>query len=318
MRAIIFDRQLKFVRNCPRPRRKCDEALVRVLKAGVCNTDLEIIKGYMGFRGILGHEFVGVVERAARRDWVGQRVAGEINCACGSCGCCARGLRTHCPRRSVLGILNRHGAFADFLTLPLANLHRVPDSVGDDEAVFVEPLAAAFQILEQVKIGPSHNVAVLGDGKLGLLAAQVLHLAGAKVTAVGRHSEKLAILERRGIRVCLRADGGQGYDVVVDCTGLPGGFDLATRLTRPRGTLVLKSTAAAHAQLNLAPLVINEVTLIGSRCGPFPPALAALARKRVDVLSLISARYPLERGLQALKAAARHGALKVLIEMASP
>jgi threonine dehydrogenase-like Zn-dependent dehydrogenase len=289
-------------------------ALVRVDLAGVCNTDLELGKGYMHFRGVLGHEFVGTVAEGPA-PWVGKRVVGEINFACGSCDWCRRDLGRHCPRRTVMGILDADGAFAEMVAVPVANLHEVPAEVPDDVAVFAEPLAAAFEVLEQVQVERGREAVVLGDGKLGLLVAQVLHDAGARVLAVGKHADKLAVLRNRGIpNVSLDEWDHTAADLVVEATGTPGGFELAVGATRPRGTLVLTSTIAETARLNLAPLVVNEISVVGSRCGPFAPALAALAADRVDVRSLISERFPLRRAAEALRRAAQPGVLKVLIE----
>ena len=315
MKALVFDKSLQFVPNYPDPSPRLNEALIRVTRAGVCNTDLEIVKGYMGFTGVLGHEFVGVVESAPKKELVGRRVVGEINCACGACEMCRRGLGRHCPTRTVLGILSRDGAFAERLTLPVENLHVVPDELADDEAVFTEPVAAAFEIIEQLPyLGPTYSVVVLGDGKLGLLVAQVLVTTGCRLVAVGKHPEKLGILQARKIATRLLIEcGDDQFDIVVDCTGSPSGFELASKLVRPRGTIVLKSTVAGAAPLNLAPLVINEITVIGSRCGPFPPALQALRARKVDVRPLISAAYPIEEGVAAMHCAAQKGALKVLL-----
>ena len=298
----------------PVPEVDAETALVRVRLAGVCNTDLELTRGYMGFRGVLGHEFVGVVADGPAA-WRGRRVVGEINFGCGRCDACARGLARHCPTRRVMGILNADGAFAEYVAVPLANLHAVPDGVADEAAVFAEPLAAAFEIVEQVRIAPGQRCVVLGDGKLGLLAAQVLAQAGARVLAVGKHPAKLAILARRGIEtVRLDAWDRARADVVVEATGSAAGLALAVAATRPRGILVLKSTVAAPAAFNPAPLVIDEITVVGSRCGPFEPALNALAAGTVDVTGLIAARHSLCDGVAALRHAAQPGLLKVLIE----
>jgi len=292
-----------------------ETARVRVALAGICNTDLELVKGYMGFCGVLGHEFVGVVDEGPD-DWSGQRVVGEINFACGRCESCARGLHRHCPTRRVMGIQDADGAFAEFTTVPISNLHRVPDTLSNERAVFVEPLAAAFEICEQVEIAPATECLILGDGKLGLLAAQVLQDAGARVRAVGHHADKLAILARRGIETRLASDWTpEPTELVVEATGTPAGFAAAVAATRPRGTLVLKSTVAEHPRVDLAPLVIHEIRVVGSRCGPFEPALRALAENRIDVDSLISDRLPLTRAPEALKRAATPGALKVLLDI---
>jgi len=295
----------------------CDETvIVRVSLAGVCSTDLEITRGYMAFQGTLGHEFVGTVEEGPP-EWHGQRVVGEINFACQSCPICGQGLQRHCPSRSVMGILEADGAFAEFVRVPVANLHPVPDSVPDELAVFTEPLAAAFEILEQLHVEPDRDCIVLGDGKLGLLCAQVLHQAGARVLAVGHHPEKLAILEKRDIETVLAGDWrGELASMVVEATGTAEGFERAVAMTRPRGTLVLKSTVNEKPTINLTPLVIDEIQVVGSRCGPFPPALRALELGTIDVRSLISDRVPLERADEALRLATGPGALKVLIETA--
>lgn len=313
MRALVFDGTSARVVDHPEPQRRERSAIVEVRIAGVCRTDLEIVQGYMEFRGVLGHEVVGIVVDGPP-EWRGKRVVAEINFACGACASCRQGLQRHCPNRSVMGILNADGAFAERLVVPIDNLHVVPDTVADDTAVFVEPLAAAFEILDQVSIDASTTCTVLGDGKLGLLIAQVLARAGARVVAVGKHDEKLALLARRGIET-VKADRWQpaSSDVVVEATGTAHGFARAMAATRPRGTLVLKSTVAVGSDINLAPLVINEITVVGSRCGRFQPALAALADDAIDVRSLVSARVPLARAADALRTAAQPGALKVLV-----
>ena len=316
MRALVFDQQLRLDTSYPEPTPAAGEAVIRVTISGICNTDIEITKGYMGFRGVLGHEFVGVVEQAEDADWVGRRVVGEINCHCGRCETCRAGLPRHCPHRTVLGISGRDGAFAERLCLPVANLHEVPESVSDEDAVFVEPLAAGFEILEQVRIGPGQSVAVLGDGKLGLLVAQVLAGTGCELAAIGKHASKLALLRGRGIGAALVADAPAGpFDVVVECTGAAAGLEAALRMLRPRGTLVLKSTVAAGAAPNLAPVVIDEITVVGSRCGPFAPAIAALRQRQVSVRELITARYPLAEAPRAFEHAREKRAVKVLLEM---
>ncbi len=316
MRALRFDGKNARVLDVADPRPADDAALVRVSLAGVCNTDLELVKGYMGFRGVLGHEFVGTIAEGPG-EWRGQRVVGEINFACGSCPVCAEGLPRHCPSRQVMGIDGADGCFAEYVTVPIANLHTVPDAVPDEVAVFTEPLAAAFEILEQVHVTPGQDCVVLGDGKLGLLVAQVLHLAGARVLAVGKHPEKLAILAKRDIETALIGDfSPEPTSLVVEATGNAEVFDLAVAATRPRGTLVLKSTVAEQPGVDLAAVVIREIRVIGSRCGPFPPALRALETGGVDVHSLISERVPLERGVEALERADAPGVLKVLVEAA--
>jgi len=314
MKALLWDgREARVVdRDVPAP--SDGMALVRVSLAGVCDTDLQIVRGYMGFCGVLGHELIGTVESGPDA-WKGRRVVGEINFACGICPTCRRGLGRHCPTRSVMGILSADGAFAESVAVPIANLHAVPDSVPDDAAVFTEPLAAAFNLLEQVHVPPGMKATVLGDGKLGLLVAQVLQRAGASVLTVGKHRDKLDILARRGIETTLFADWSRSpSDLVVEATGTAAGFETALGVTRPRGTLALKSTVADGVPLNLAPVVINEIQVVGSRCGPFEPALQALATDAIDVRSLIAERVPLERAAEALQIAGTKGTLKVLIE----
>lgn len=317
MHALVYDGETLQVReDYPRPVPPPGEALVRVRLAGICNTDLEIVRGYMGFRGVLGHEFVGVVEECTDPNLVGRRVVGEINAYCGDCAFCRAGMPTHCPHRRTLGIMGRDGAFAEYLTLPVRNLHVVPDTISDEEAVFTEPLAAALEILEQVHLRPTDRVVVLGDGKLGLLVAQALALTGCDLLAVGRHREKLAVLARRGIPTALESEvEGLTADAVVECTGRPEGFAAARRILRPRGTLVLKSTYHGRVEADLTGLVVDEITLVGSRCGPFPPALRLLQRGWVDVRALVSATYPLAQGVEAFARAAEPGALKVLLRV---
>lgn len=321
MRALVWDGEALRLEDRARPRLAVGQARVRVLLAGVCSTDLQLLRGYMAFRGVPGHEVVGVVEEGPP-GLVGRRVVAEINFACGACPSCAAGLGRHCPTRDVMGILRADGAFAEEVVVPAANLHVVPDGVPDEEAVFAEPLAAALEVLEQVHVRPGASAVVLGDGKLGLLVALVLHAAGARVTCVGRHARKLEHLRRAGVAVVtadVRADvatdapPGERVDLVVEATGSAAGLARAMQLIRPRGTLVLKSTVADAHQLSLAPLVIDEVTLVGSRCGPFAPALAALLARRVMTAPLVDAVYPLSEGVEAVVHAGRAGALKVLL-----
>jgi threonine dehydrogenase-like Zn-dependent dehydrogenase len=297
----------------PTPHADDSIALVQVRLAGICATDLQIFQGYMSFQGVPGHEFVGEVI-AGPATLIGQRVVGEINFACGHCVRCAQGLERHCATRRVMGIVNADGCFAEYVAIPVANLHPVPDSVSDDEAVFTEPLAAAFEILEQVHLQPTDEVLVLGDGKLGLLCAQVLHSTGARVRVVGKHPQKLAWLHTWGIATTLLTDWQPCQaDVVIEATGSSAGLALALEAIRPRGTLVLKSTVAAPHHLSLAPLVINEITVVGSRCGRFPPALRALAQRRLAVTPLIDQIYPLTAGPEAVTHAARPGTCKILL-----
>ncbi len=314
MRALTYDGKSAVVSDVPKPELAADSALVRVTVAGVCKTDLQLVKGYMAFRGILGHEFVGVVEEGPE-EWRGQRVVGEINFACQSCPICYEGLQRHCPSRRVMGIVDADGSFAEYVNVPISNLHTVPASVSDDVAVFAEPLAAAYEVLEQVHVMPNQECLVLGDGKLGLLVAQVLRQAGAQVLVVGHHEKNLDILARRDIRSVLERDWNPGvYSLVVDATGSIEGLRRALSATRPRGTIVLKSTTATKARLDLSALVVNEIRVVGSRCGPFPPALRALETGSVDVTSLISDRVSLAKCDEALRRAGKPGQLKVLIE----
>jgi threonine dehydrogenase-like Zn-dependent dehydrogenase len=317
VKALVWDGNEASVRKHPEPQlRTEDEAIVSVSLAGVCATDLEITRGYMDYRGVLGHEFVGRVETGPA-DWLGARVVGEINVACGDCEVCAAGNPRHCPTRSVIGIQNHDGVFAERVSIPVSNLHRVPDDVPDEAAVFTEPLAAAFEILEQVSIAPDTPCLVFGDGRLGQLISQVLATTGARVTTVGRHRNKLDMLAARGIATLTQDEFEASplrAPVVVEATGTAVGFTRAMAATSPRGTLVLKSTVADAPALDLAPLVIHEINVVGSRCGPFPPALGALASGTVDVTDLVSARFPLSRAADALAHARTPGVLKVLIE----
>ncbi|MCS7259169.1 MAG: alcohol dehydrogenase catalytic domain-containing protein [Anaerolineae bacterium] len=315
MRALIFDGRLQLRSDYPLPAVPPGEALIRTHLAGICNTDLEIMRGYMDFRGVLGHEFVGeVVQVEGAPELVGRRVVGEINAFCGVCPTCRRGDVTHCPQRTTLGIRGRDGTMADYFTLPIPALHTVPETVPDEWAVFTEPLAAALEITERLHIRPTQRVVVLGDGKLGLLIAQVLQLTGCDLAVVGRYAHKLAILARRGIRTHPVDDPPlPGADVVVEATGRAEGFALARRLLRPRGTLVLKSTFHGHAEIDTSALVVDELHVLGSRCGPFAPALRLLEQQLINVAALIEHVYPLDEGLVAFAHAARPGALKILL-----
>ena len=294
-------------------------ARVRVTRAGICATDLELVQGYKGFHGVLGHEFCGLVEASpGAPEWVGRRVVGEINIACGVCAPCRRGHRTHCAQRRVLGILGHDGAFAERLLLPVDNLHAVPDDLPDDTAVFTEPVAAALEVAEQAHIKPSDTVYVLGDGKLGLLVAQALALTGCACLLIGRHSAKLDLARGWDLDTLLLTRDSAGIDlapadVVVDCTGRAEGLQLGAGLLRPRGTLVLKSTFHGAGAANPTDFVVQEWTLVGSRCGPFAPALRLLRRGLIQTAPLVEATYPLSDGLAALAHAARPGALKVLL-----
>jgi threonine dehydrogenase-like Zn-dependent dehydrogenase len=312
----LEDRALRLRADLPQPALPAGEALVRVSLAGVCNTDLELVRGYYPYTGVPGHEFVGVVERAAGAPaWVGRRVVGEINAACGACATCSAGRPTHCERRSVLGIVARDGAFATHLALPVANLHAVPESVPDEMAVFAEPTAAALELQEQVRVSPGDRVVVIGAGKLGNLVAQTLAATGCRLLVVGRSPRPLALLAARGIPTATaEAIEPRRADLAVECTGNPAGLELARRAVRPRGTIVLKSTYHGKATIEMAPFVVDEITLVGSRCGPFAPALAILARGEVDPRPLVEARYPLAEAVAAFAHAARPGALKILVD----
>lgn len=316
MRALYFHNQLEYVPDYPAPEPLPGEALIRVLLAGVCNTDLEIVKGYMNFQGVLGHEFVGVVERAEDPAWIGRKVVGEINVGCQNCDYCRSGMARHCSARSVLGILNRGGAFADYLTLPIDNLHPVPSGVSNEDAVFTEPIAAACEILEQSEFEPGGAVAVLGDGKLGLLIAQVLWAEGLRVTLIGKHLERAEAMLDPGIRLIPAGESlNQRFAIVVEATGNPEAFVQALNLLNPRGSLFLKSTTARSPEFPAARLVVDEISVIGSRCGPFEPALKMLCDGKVKTGGMIDAVFPLENGVEAMQQAARQGVCKILLEV---
>lgn len=320
MNALYISDSTVELRDHPQPEPAAGEALVRVRLAGICNTDLELLRGYLDFQGVPGHEFVGEVVACDDASLVGKRVVGEINAACGECEFCRQDMGRHCANRTVLGILDRAGVHAEYATLPVENLHVVPDSLSDDEAVFTEPLAAACEVTEQVHIEPADRVVVIGDGKLGLLVAQVLALTGCELHVIGRHQNKLDIAARQGATTEVVAAGEESRlperwaDVAVEVTGNPSGLAAARRLLKPRGTLVLKSTYAGQTELSFSPFVVNEITLVGSRCGPFPPALRLLDRGRIDVTSFIHARFPLKEGPAAYERATDSGVLKVLLE----
>ena len=315
MRALTLEQDGAVLRaDAPEPALRDGEVLVRVLRAGICETDLQLIRGYKNFYGVLGHEFVGIAQDGP---FEGLRVVGEINCSCWRCETCLAGRSTHCPARSVIGILDHDGAFADFVGVPQRNLHVVPDSIPTDAAVFTEPVAAAFQIPAQLHVRRRDHVVVLGDGRLGNLCAQVLSGVTNHVLAVGKHDSKLALLRSLGIETALLSDVREEpmADIVVDCTGSDSGMPTALKLVRPRGTIVMKTTTAGTQTLALAPIVVDEVTIVGSRCGPFDQALAALASNDIVVLPLISSRFDLSRGVEALHEAANGSALKVLFDV---
>lgn len=316
MRALRFENERVNVSDIPEPER-ADEALVRVTRSGICNTDLEIVRGYAGFTGTIGHEFVGVAETApGRPELVGQRVVGEINAGCGLCALCGGGDTRHCPDRTVLGIVGRDGAHAEYLLLPSVNLLPVPHDVSDEQAVFVEPLAAALGILERVQIAPTDKVAVIGDGKLGLLCAQAVATAGAYVTLIGKHADKMRLVSARGIETVLldaAAKRANSFDVVVEASGQESGFNLGLELLHPRGTLVLKSTFHGEPKWPAARVVVDEYTIVGSRCGRFAPALELLSSDGVNVTSMITEELPLSDGVRALERARQPGVMKVLL-----
>ena len=313
MLALFFDGQPR-LQEVPRPEPGDGEVLVRVHLAGICRTDLEVLRGYHGFKGIMGHEFVGQVAGPEASPWLGRRVVGEITSGCGTCDLCRRGLAGHCRRRRVLGLKDRDGAFAPYLTLPAANLHAVPPEVPEVFAVFTEPLAAALRVLEIAPVSPAARVLVVGDGSLGLQISWVLALSGAEVHLAGHHLEHLALARPRGVATFLSADLPAGdYDIVVDASGSPTGLDLALARVRPQGTVVLKSTFVGRYPLDPAALVVPEVSLVGCRCGPFAGALRLLRGGRVNPRPLIHRTFPLSRGLEALAWAQRPGVLKVLL-----
>lgn len=319
MRALVLeDGHLGLCADAPQPEPAADDALIRVSLAGICSTDLELVKGYAGgFRGVLGHEFVGVVEAvgsAEAVEWVGRRVVGGINLGCRRCTVCLGDGPEHCPNRKTLGIHNKDGVFADYLTLPVVNLLAVPEGVADEEVVFTEPLAAALRIREQIVVRPSARAAVVGPGRLGLLVAQVLALAGTDVTVLGRRAQSLELPRQLGLATGLVTEAADdSFDLVVEATGNDAGLAHSLRLARPRGTLVLKSTFAGQAHVNLTKLVVGEIAVVGSRCGPFAPALRLLERGAVRVRPLIEAEYPLTDALAAFAHAARPGVRKVLL-----
>ncbi len=316
MRAIVVESGKVLVKDEPPPTPAAGDVLIKVRLAGICSTDLEIVKGYGGYSGILGHEFVGTVASGSTA-LANKRVVGEINCVCGKCDMCASGLSNHCRRRTVMGIQGRPGCFAEFVALPERNCVEVPDSVNDEQAVFAEPLAAAIQVTRQIKIETRMNVAVLGTGRLGLLVAQVLARTGCKLTAIGRNPATLAMMDKKRIRNVTVSDLKQwgDFDAVVECTGSPEGLPLALKLVRPRGMIVMKTTCAGRADADLTPLVVNEVTMVGSRCGSLHEAISMLARREVDVTSLITRQLPLAEGPSALSLAAEPAQIKVVLKV---
>jgi len=317
MKAIYFDGKKAEPVSARKPRRRSGEALIRIDLAGICATDLEILLGYMEFRGTLGHEFVGTVEACEKKTLVGKRVVGEIFVPCRKCGVCLGKLPKHCPERTIIGISGRDGVFAEYLTLPVENLHTIPDSLRDEEAVFVELLAAACEFTERVALEPESRVLVLGDGCLAAMAGQVAALHAKGPIVLGLNTKKLAAFEEVGLRTAIvenRVEIGTGFDVVIDCTGKPNGLPLAVELARPQGTVVLKSTYQGTLDWNPAPIVINEITIVGSRCGPFDRALELLEEKKVRTKPFVTAVYGLEDFEKAVQRARHSDSFKVLLE----
>ncbi len=315
MKALYFDGQLA-LRDMETPRPKPGEALIRVSLAGICGTDREILKGYSGFRGILGHEFVGRVVECDENQWLDKRVVGEINVYCGECNYCLWGLGRHCPNRTVVGIVNHDGVFAEYITLPTVNLHRVPDTVPDEAAVFVEPLAAAAEVLECVRPLPVPRAAVLGDGRLGLLIAQVLHQTQSKVTVVGKQSSKLHLARTLGVKtsdLAVEKLPPASFSLVVEATGSPDALEEALRLVEPQGTVVMKSTYRDLAHFDTAKLVVDEIKLVGSRCGNFATALELLRSGKIKVQPLISEKFFLDQWREAFECLEKKSSLKVLL-----
>ncbi len=314
MKALVFDREKLELKQVLAPVPAPGEALIRVLKAGICNTDLEIVKGYMPFSGILGHEFVGLVEEAADKDLIGQRVVGEINIHCGTCDSCARGDFKHCPSRRVLGIAGKNGVFAEYLALSVKNLHILPETVSISDGVFVEPLAAALQVLEQIKVDQSERTLVLGDGKLGLLITRVLALESDSVFCVGKHERNLDLLRKSGIYTSLKEEILEaGFPLVVEATGNEEGLKTALRMVSPRGTVVLKSTYHGMPYFDVSKIVVDEIHLVGSRCGPFPEAIKLLKDKKIELEDIIDGDFPLEQALEGFELARKPGILKILL-----
>ncbi|UCE40937.1 MAG: alcohol dehydrogenase catalytic domain-containing protein [Candidatus Aminicenantes bacterium] len=314
MKAIALKGRNICVEERPDPVPTKNEALIRVTKAGICNTDLELVKGYMNFEGILGHEFVGRVVEACEKEWIGRRVVGEINIPCGQCEICFGGDPKHCPSRMVLGIQQKDGVFAEFVTLPLENLHALPSNVSEIEAVFVEPLAAAIAIIDQIYPDQNNDALILGDGKLGLLAAQVLQTRTPNIFCVGRHPRKLALIEKRGIQTALDAGKwDRKFDFIVDATGNPQGIAEALCFIKPKGKIVIKSTFEGLAKIDISALVVSEIQLLGSRCGSFAKALEFLKKETLELESMVDVDFPLGKALEAFERAKDPEVIKVLL-----
>ncbi len=321
MKALVYDEELKLVKDYEKPVLGDNEVLIKTIMAGICNTDYEITKGYMGYKGVLGHEFVGIVVAIGDKvpkNIVGKRVVGEINCACEDCSWCHRGLQRHCPNRSTLGIFKKDGCFSEYFTLPYKNVFEISDNIDDITATFTEPLAAAYEILEQVHIKPDSKVAILGDGKLGLCISLVFRALNIDFVHIGKHENKLKISRDIGAKTMLLSELTQkqikSFDVVVEATGSTGGFETSVSLVKPRGTLVLKSTITAKEGLNLASVVVDEITIVGSRCGQFAPILRLLESKKIDVKPLVEKVYDVENFVEAFEDNSKKGTLKVLVK----
>jgi threonine dehydrogenase-like Zn-dependent dehydrogenase len=316
MRAVVLEGGKVQLKEVSIPQRQKNEALIKVLLTGICRTDLELCRGYMQYEGTLGHEFVGVVVDADNSPLIDKRVVGEINIGCQKCEWCLNGLARHCPQRTVLGIENKAGTMAEYITLPVTNLHVLDNTISDEEAVFTEPLAAAFEVFEQVQIDSNSSVLIIGDGKLAQLLARTIHLYTKQLLVIGKYIDKLNLLTKYNIETALiERFKPKSYPIVVDATGTENGFNLALQNVQPRGKLIVKSTIADNIDLNLTPVVINEIEIIGSRCGPFPPALEALLKKKVSVVDLITKIYPGSEAIQAFAHAQKKNVLKILLNM---
>ncbi|MCP2519091.1 alcohol dehydrogenase catalytic domain-containing protein [Candidatus Aminicenantes bacterium AC-335-A11] len=316
MKALVFKNNEISLNEVPIPEIKEDEALIKILKAGICNTDIEILKGYMNFEGILGHEFVGIVVEAKNKKWIGKRVVGEINIGCGKCEYCLTGRKNHCPSRKVVGILNKDGAFAEYITLPISNLYIVPDKISDEKAVFTEPLAAALRITEQIEIRKNDKVLIIGDGKIGLLISQVMKLMNCETYCMGKHKRKLKILENKNIKTLLKGKNiDHRFDIVIEAAGKRGGIKQALKYVKPEGKVILKSTYHGRVVLDISSIVVNEINVTGSRCGPFNKALELLERNLVEVESLIDGEYSLCEWEKAFEQALKSEKLKILFRI---
>ncbi|MBR6299246.1 MAG: alcohol dehydrogenase catalytic domain-containing protein [Candidatus Gastranaerophilales bacterium] len=320
MKALVYNKELKLDNNYPVPDLKENEVLIKTLMVGICNTDYEITKGYMGYQGVLGHEFVGIVEKTGSnvdKYLINKRVVGEINLACNNCEWCHKGLGRHCPNRSTLGIFKKDGCFSEYFTLPKENVIEISDNIDDETATFTEPLAAAYEILEQLHIRPDSKVALVGDGKLGLCISLVFSALNIDFIHIGKHEEKLNISKSNGVKTMLLSElkdcHKKSFDFVIEATGSTGGFELSSSLVKPRGTLVLKSTITAKEGLNLASIVVDEITVVGSRCGQFRPILRLLEQGKINVKPLISGIYSVDDFEKAFEENSKKNTLKILV-----